>query len=85
MARYQPLNTWLAQEMRLRKLRSKVRPQPPIQDTPVFHEYLRVQDDLEAYLNPPHGLKLGDVFWDTVTYLERRLDDLEVQLLQQAS
>jgi hypothetical protein len=51
----------------------------------ILEEYVQVQEDLEAYLNPPCGTVITDRFWETVKYLERRLDDLEVQLLQHAS
>lgn len=54
-------------------------------DAQRYGEYLQVQQELAAFLTVPVGFRLGVQFWRTVRHLERRLDDLEGQLLQHAS
>ncbi len=65
--------------------RALERTYPNLRNAALLQEYQQVQDDLEAFLNPPCGVFLGEQFWNTVRHLEHRLDDLEAQLLQQAS
>lgn len=63
------------------RIQRRTRFQAPL-DPNVYSEYLQVQQELAAFLNVPVGFRLGVQFWRTVRHLERRLDDLELQLLQ---
>lgn len=73
---------WIAQEHLFRAQGLAVAQERAGASKYVLEEYVRVQEDLEAYLNPPCGTLITDRFWETVRYLENRLDALELQLLE---
>lgn len=47
-------------------------------------EYGQVQQDLNALLNPPKRARRPLRFWNTVKYLQQRLEQLEQQLQETA-
>lgn len=54
----------------------------PINRLALILEYTRVQEDLEALLNVPHGVKLSRRWSRTVRWLENRINKLSSQLDQ---
>ncbi len=45
-------------------------------------EYKRLQEDLDAFLNVPPGVKLSRKYFKTVRWLENRIGELSKALFQ---
>lgn len=48
-------------------------------------EYWRVQEDLEAILNVPDGMRVDKQYFKTVRWLKHRLSELEKLLSQKSA